>query len=93
MKLCFDIDGKCICVPILEQYVPTWLPDPPEVRWIESELINPQTVHELQSLATLQAIGNRLGGELGTKVHSLVEVQVSQLKLPKEFKVELTPNS
>lgn len=96
MKFCLYFNGKWMCfdVPILiaEHW---WLPDPPpESGWIDSELVNQQLVHELQSIATLHAVGNRLGGELGTKVHGLVEAQVKQLKLPKDFKVELkTPSS
>ena len=89
MKICFFINGHevCIWIPILIDW--HWHRPDPE-KWIESELIREDLAHELQSLATLHALGHQIGGELGTKVHSLVEAQVNQLKLSEGMKIELS---
>jgi hypothetical protein len=93
MRICFTFNGQTFCfyIPVIYWPWPWHIPDPgPEKveQWLISQAIKPEVVRELQGLATLHAVGNRLGGELGASVRSLVQEKVKALSLPTGASIE-----
>ncbi len=90
MRICITFGGHTFCFYIPLLYWP-WPPihgpgpDPgPEKveRWLISQDIKAETARDLQGLATVYAVGQRLGGELGASISNFAQEKAKQTELP-----------
>jgi hypothetical protein len=86
-KLCVSKlpNGQCIkwvwiCIPRIIWVDRVWPPEPPE--WLELEGLRQEVIHDIQILAAIDELAERLTDRMKTNVRAIVREQARSAALP-----------